>query len=32
VATTRVFVEEGRDVMDEATDNNERASLGLLLN
>jgi len=31
MATTRVFVKEGRDVMDEATNNDERASLGLLL-
>ena len=31
MATTRVLVEEGRDIMDEATDNDERASLGLLL-
>jgi len=31
MAATRVFVEEGRNVMDEATDNDERPSLGLLL-
>ena len=31
MATTRVLVEEGRDVMDEAPDNDERASLRLLL-
>jgi hypothetical protein len=31
MATTRVLIEEGRDVMDEATDNDERASFGLLL-
>jgi hypothetical protein len=31
MATTRVLIEEGRDVMDEATNNDERASLGLLL-
>ncbi|KAI3484012.1 hypothetical protein L1887_53026 [Cichorium endivia] len=30
VAATRVLVEEGRDVVDEAVDNNEGASLGLL--
>lgn len=31
MATTRVLIEEGRDIMDEATNDNERASLGLLL-
>lgn len=31
MATTWVLVEEGRDVMDEATDDDERASLSLLL-
>lgn len=31
MATTRVLIEEGRDIMDEATNNDERASLGLLL-
>jgi hypothetical protein len=31
MATTRVLVEEGRDIMDEATDNDEWASLDLFL-